>query len=91
MSAISTPPLAIVEENLPERRPSAPQRSGRRKIRGARAGFWVYMGLAVVVVSAIFPYYWSFLIGSGDASTINDPNMSWMPGRQLHRQRARRS
>ncbi len=79
MSAISTPPLAIVEENLPN--------DGRRRrnarttrIRGTRPGFWVYMGLAVVVVSAIFPYYWSFLIGSGDASTLNDPNMSWIPG-----------
>jgi len=79
VSAISTPPLAIVEENLPN--------DGRRRrnarttrIRGTRPGFWVYMGLAVVVVSAIFPYYWSFLIGSGDASTLNDPNMSWIPG-----------
>jgi cellobiose transport system permease protein len=50
------------------------------KIRGYRAGFWVYAGLALVLVSAVFPYYWSFLIGSGDASTINDPNMSWIPG-----------
>jgi cellobiose transport system permease protein len=40
----------------------------------------VYLGLAVVIVAAIFPYYWSFLIGSGDASTLNDPNMSWIPG-----------
>ena len=76
MSAISTPPLAVVEENLPNAR-----RSRRTtKIRGVRAGVWVYVGLGVVVVSALFPYYWSFLIGSGDASTIRDPNMSWIPG-----------
>jgi cellobiose transport system permease protein len=76
VSAISTPPLAVVEENLPNAR-----RSRRTtKIRGVRAGVWVYVGLGVVVVSALFPYYWSFLIGSGDASTINNPNMSWLPG-----------
>ena len=76
MSTISTPPLAIVEENLPGSRRS--QRTVR--IRGARPGFWVYAGLAAVAISAIFPFYWSFLIGSGDASTINDPDMSWLPG-----------
>ena len=79
MSAISTPPLAIVEENLPNAR--IRRRNERTtKIRGIRAGTWVYVGLGVVVLSAIFPYYWSFLIGSGTASTINDPNMSWFPG-----------
>ncbi|WP_106815796.1 carbohydrate ABC transporter permease [Microbacterium timonense] len=78
MSAISTPPLAVVEENIPN---DANRRNRRTtKIRGVRAGFWVYAGLAVVVISAIFPFYWSFLIGSGDSSTINDPNMSWLPG-----------
>lgn len=78
MSSISTPtPLAIVEESIPNG-----SRDGRRttKIRGVRAGFWVYAGLGVVVVAALFPYYWSFLIGSGDSTTINDPNMSWIPG-----------
>jgi cellobiose transport system permease protein len=77
VSAISTPPLAVVEENIPN-----DNRRSRRttKIRGVRASFWVYAGLAVVVISAIFPFYWSFLIGSGDSSTINDPNMSWLPG-----------
>ena len=76
MSAISTPPLAVVEENIPNLR-----RTRRtRKIRGVRAGFWVYVGLGTVILAALFPYYWSFLIGSGDASTINDPDMSWIPG-----------
>ena len=75
----ATPPLAVVEENIPnERRRKRGERT--TKIRGVRAGFWVYAGLGIVVASAIFPFYWSFLIGSGDASTINDPNMSWLPG-----------
>lgn len=79
MSSVSTPPLAIAEEGIPN---AGRRRRNERttKIRGVRAGFWVYMGLGVVAVSAIFPYYWSFLIGSGDSSTINNPNMSWIPG-----------
>lgn len=79
MTTVSEPPLAIVEENIPN---AARRRRGERttRIRGVRAGFWVYVGLGVVALSAIFPYYWSFLIGSGDQFTINDPNMSWIPG-----------
>lgn len=45
-----------------------------------RPGFWTYAGLGVVLVGALFPFYWSFLIGSGDASTLRDPNRSWIPG-----------
>jgi cellobiose transport system permease protein len=79
MTGITTPQFAIVEEGMPNA--GARRRNQRTtKIRGVRAGFWVYAGLAVVAISAIFPYYWSFLIGSGDASTINDPDMSWLPG-----------
>jgi cellobiose transport system permease protein len=79
MSALDTPPLAIIEENVPNARER--RRNERTtRIRGVRASTWVYIGLGVVAVSAIFPYYWSFLIGSGTASTINDPNMSWIPG-----------
>jgi cellobiose transport system permease protein len=59
--------------------PRSPHRR-RRRIRGYRASGWVYIALGVVVVSAAFPFYWSLLIGSGDASTINDPDMSWIPG-----------
>ncbi|WP_127818384.1 carbohydrate ABC transporter permease [Microbacterium sp. CPCC 204701] len=76
----TTPPIAMAEQGI-----ASPDEPGRRrdrttKIRGYRAGFWVYAGLGVVVLAAVFPYYWSFLIGSGDASTISDPNMSWIPG-----------
>lgn len=57
-------------------------RTGRRavRIRGVRPGFWVYAGLAVVLVASLFPLYFSFLIGSGDASTLRDPDKSWIPG-----------
>lgn len=40
----------------------------------------VYAMLAVVLIGSMFPFYWSFLIGSGDQSTIYDQNMSWWPG-----------
>ncbi|MGO1770488.1 MAG: carbohydrate ABC transporter permease [Microbacterium sp.] len=57
-------------------------RRGRRavRIRGSRPGFWVYAGLAVVLVASLFPLYFSFLIGSGDAHTLRDPDKSWIPG-----------
>ncbi len=55
--------------------------------RRRRTGFgtgrpspYVYAMLAVVLIGSMFPFYWSFLIGSGDASTIYDQNMSWWPG-----------
>lgn len=78
MSISTPPPLAIIEEGIPQE--SARRRNRTTKIRGYRPGFWVYAGLGIVLLSAVFPYYWSFLIGSGDSSTINDPDMSWIPG-----------
>jgi ABC-type sugar transport system, permease component len=56
--------------------------NGRRQrtihIRGHRPGFWTYAVLAVVFVSAAFPLWWSFLIGSGDASSLR--TRPWWPG-----------
>ncbi len=54
-----------------------------RRARAAinrRPGFLVYGFLSAVLLGAVFPLYWTILIGSGDAYTINDPNMSWIPG-----------
>jgi cellobiose transport system permease protein len=61
---------------------AAPDRRGRRNrpIRGSRPGWFVYGALGIVLAAAAFPFYWSFLIGSGDAATIRDPNLSWIPG-----------
>lgn len=84
MTALETPPISTAaaaseSERMP--RPHATRgRNRTTKIRGVRAGFWVYVGLGVVLIGALFPFYWSFLIGSGDSSTINDPDMSWIPG-----------
>jgi cellobiose transport system permease protein len=83
MTALGTPPATIAEETTPERMPRTRDTRRRQRtirIRGVRAGFWVYVGLGVVILGSLFPFYWSLLIGSGDSSTINDPNMSWLPG-----------
>lgn len=45
-----------------------------------RPGWFVYTSLVVVLVASLFPFYWSFLIGSGDAGTLRDPDRSWFPG-----------
>ncbi len=56
--------------------------AGRRRtgIGTGRPSPYVYAILAVVLVGSVFPFYWSFLIGSGTASTIYDQNLSWWPG-----------
>ncbi|MDH6182192.1 cellobiose transport system permease protein [Microbacteriaceae bacterium SG_E_30_P1] len=72
MSIGTNPPLAIVEEGIPNARQ---RKRGARtiRIRGMRPSLWVYVGLGVVFVASAFPFYFSFLIGSGDASTLRDP------------------
>jgi cellobiose transport system permease protein len=45
-----------------------------------RPGALVYGFLAVILVASVFPFYWSYLIGSGDAGTLSDTSLSWIPG-----------
>ena len=59
---------------------SSPLRPRGRFLTIGRPSPIVYAFLAIVMFASVFPLYWSFLIGSGDSSTINDPNMSWWPG-----------
>jgi cellobiose transport system permease protein len=57
----------------------SPRRRQRTiQIRGNRPGVWTYAGLTVVFVSAAFPLWWSFVIGSGDASSLRE--RPWWPG-----------
>ncbi len=56
------------------------QRRRRRAIIAQRPGSPVYAFLAVILVASLLPLYWTFLIGSGDSSTIADQNLSWIPG-----------
>jgi len=58
--------------------PAKPRR--RRVVKGSRPGWFVYTSLAVFLGASLFPFYWTLLIGSGDATTIRDPEMSWIPG-----------
>ncbi len=51
-----------------------------RNVVAQRPGSLVYAFLAVILLASLLPLYWSFLIGSGDSSTINDQNLSWIPG-----------
>ncbi|MFS0713590.1 carbohydrate ABC transporter permease [Microbacterium sp. 2P01SA-2] len=79
MSTIGTPaPLATVEEGIPTARE---QRRGARarRIRGSRPGIWTYGILGAVFLSAVFPLYWSFVIGSGDSTTLRG-DFPWIPG-----------
>jgi len=48
------------------------------RIRGSRPGVWTYVSLTVVFISAVFPLWWSFVIGSGDASSLRE--RPWWPG-----------
>jgi cellobiose transport system permease protein len=76
MTAVDQTPLIIPDDaEAPEE-----QRRRHRRIRGSRPGWFVYGCLGVVLLAAFFPFYWSLLIGSGDAYTIRDPDMSWLPG-----------
>ncbi|MCU1413985.1 MAG: carbohydrate transporter permease [Microbacteriaceae bacterium] len=52
----------------------------KRNIVAQRPGSLVYAFLAVILLGSLLPLYWSFLIGSGDSSTISDQNLSWIPG-----------
>ncbi|TBN58277.1 carbohydrate ABC transporter permease [Glaciihabitans arcticus] len=39
-----------------------------------------YAFLVIVILGSLFPLYWSFLIGSGDASTLRNLDVNWLPG-----------
>ncbi len=58
-------------------------KDGRSKFLKKRIGrphFMVYGFLGAVALGSVFPLYWSFLIASGDSTTLRDPNRAWTPG-----------
>lgn len=78
MSAIDPVPLATPEVLISD---APAQKKGRRRLRGLdRPSWYIYGILAAILLGFLFPFYWSFLIGSKDAAAIRDPNMSWWPG-----------
>lgn len=66
----------------PTKPESAREEPTRRRRRGNlnRPSWIVYAILAAILLAFLFPFYWSFLIGSKDAYALRDPNMSWLPG-----------
>ena len=87
----TTPPIAMVEQPIA----TAGLRRGRgnrtTKIRGYRAGFWVYAGLAVVIISAVFPLLLVVPDRLGRRLDDQRPRHVVDPRRQLPRQRRSRS
>jgi cellobiose transport system permease protein len=63
--------------SLLQRTPVRPRGGGTTS---GRAGRRIYIFLAIVCLVGLFPFYWSFLIGSGDEFTVRDPHRSWIPG-----------
>ncbi len=59
-------------------RPRARRRRGLEN--GQRPGWKAYGFLTAIMLGSMFPIYWSFLIGSGDASTITRQDIVWWPG-----------
>lgn len=62
---------------------TAPGWLSRRKAKSAatnKPGIIGYAFLVIVVLLALFPLYWSLLIGSGDSTTINKQDIDWLPG-----------
>ena len=63
---------------LLERRPAGRRRRGL--VNGQRPGWKAYGFLTAVMLGSMFPIYWSFLIGSGDSTTITQQDIVWWPG-----------
>jgi cellobiose transport system permease protein len=62
---------------------TAPGWFTRRKANAAatnKPGILGYAFLVIVILLALFPLYWSLLIGSGDSTTINKQDIDWLPG-----------
>jgi len=58
-------------------------RGAKRRARAAatnKPNFLGYTFLVIVILGSLFPLYWSFLIGSGDASTLRNLDVNWLPG-----------
>jgi len=62
---------------------STPSWFTRNRARSAatnKPGLFGYAFLVIVILLALFPLYWSLLVGSGDSSTINKQTIDWLPG-----------
>ena len=60
--------------------PSWFTRNRARSAATNKPGIFGYAFLVIVILLALFPLYWSLLVGSGDSSTINKQTIDWLPG-----------
>ena len=66
--------------------PRTADRKTRRRANAAatnKPNFLGYTFLVIVILGSLFPLYWSLLIGSGDASTLRNLDVNWLPGGNL--------
>jgi cellobiose transport system permease protein len=63
--------------------PPMPARRRRRRSGLRRPGPLVYLLLAAVLLSSIFPMYWSFVVASSDNSVIGNKTPPLVPGGHL--------
>lgn len=82
-------PVAPAASTAPDDQPDArggsspaerSRRRRRRNVAGQRPGWMAYGFLIAVLLGSMFPLYWSFFIGSGDATTITRQDIVWWPG-----------
>lgn len=73
-------PDARQPQSVGDRFRAARARQRRASVAVQRPGWFSYTFLIGVLLASIFPLYWSFLIGSGDASTITQRSISPIPG-----------
>ncbi|MDN5768471.1 MAG: carbohydrate ABC transporter permease [Humibacillus sp.] len=69
----------LVPVRAPQPAPSR-RRLTRNAIRRSQASPIAYTFLIVVLLASVFPLWWSFVIGSKDATAINSGSVSLLPG-----------
>ncbi|OFE18391.1 sugar ABC transporter permease [Humibacillus sp. DSM 29435] len=69
----------LVPVRAPEPTP-ARRRLTRNAIRRSQASPVAYTFLIIVLLASVFPLWWSFVIGSKDATAINSGDVSLIPG-----------
>lgn len=70
--------MTLTASSTPETPASTQTR--RHAVKGSRPGFLTYGFLLAVILGSLFPLWWSFIIASGDASTIRSSEIPWWPG-----------
>lgn len=69
----------LVPVRAPQPAPTR-RRLTRNAIRRSQASPVAYTFLIVVLLASVFPLWWSFVIGSKDATAINSGSVSLLPG-----------